>query len=100
MLFSPFAIPVVAILGAFTYLVIQAVAQAISQARRHRMDVELKIALAERGMSAAEIERVVTAMPARSGKDFPEPSERATPSSPLPPHKSLPPHQPVPHSHA
>lgn len=92
MLFSPFAIPIVAILATFGYLAVQAVAQAVCASRKHRVDAELKIALAERGMSAAEIERVVTATPGGGGKEFPSPSERSpsersTPSFPLPPHK-------------
>lgn len=87
MLFSPFAIPIVAIVGTFGYLAIQAVAQAIAETRKHRINAELKIALAERGMSAAEIERVITAAPKDGGVEFPDTSERVTPSSPLPPSK-------------
>ena len=92
MLFSPFAIPIVAILATFGYLAVHAIAQAVCKAKMHRVDAELKMALADRGMSAAEIERVVTAKSKGGGKRCSPTAARyttarTTPTSPLPPHK-------------
>lgn len=87
MLFTLFAIPVVAVLGVFTYLIVQAVAQSVCEASKHRADAELKIALAQRGMSAAEIEQIVAARPGATSHRAPYANERQTPSTAMPPQK-------------
>jgi hypothetical protein len=58
---SPFSIPIVAIASVFIWLSITTVAEAISAAKKHQADAELKRSLAERGMSADEIAMVVRA---------------------------------------
>lgn len=83
-----FAIPIVALLGTFVYLSIQVVAQAMCEASKHRSDAELKITLAQRGMSAEEIERVVRAKPASAPDSIASASDRQ-PSSAMPPRKPL-----------
>jgi hypothetical protein len=60
-LFSAFAIPVVAIIGVFVWLSITAIATAAQNIVKHRNEVELKQMMVDRGMSAEEIERVVRA---------------------------------------
>ena len=60
-LMSPFAIPIVAIVGVFIYLCISAVVNCAQSIVKHRNEVELKQQLADRGMSADEIERIVMA---------------------------------------
>ena len=66
---SPFAIPIVAIVGAFVYLCISAVVNCAQSFVKHRNEVELKQQLADRGMSADEIERVVLATSVSDKKD-------------------------------
>ena len=62
---SPFAIPIVAIISVFTWLLISSVVSVIVSGVKgivkHRNEVELKQMLVDRGMSAEEIERVVNA---------------------------------------
>lgn len=58
-----FSIPIVALVSFFLYSTIDALAKASTEAAKHRSDNELKMVLAQRGMSAAEIERVVAAKP-------------------------------------
>jgi len=58
---SPFAIPLVAIIGVFSWLCISAIVSGVQSIVKHRNEIELKQQLAERGMSAEEIERVVSA---------------------------------------
>jgi hypothetical protein len=64
-MFSPsvivFMVPIIAIVGFFIFIVVQAVANSLSSVAKHRADAELKIVLAQRGMSAEEIVQVVTA---------------------------------------
>jgi hypothetical protein len=60
LIYSPMLIPVVAIVGVFTWLIISSVATAARQIVRHRNEVELKHAMIQRGMSADEIERVLS----------------------------------------
>ncbi len=57
---SPMLIPVVAIVGVFTWLIVSAMANAARQIVKHRNEVELKHAMIQRGMSADEIERVLS----------------------------------------
>lgn len=85
---SAFAIPIVALLACFVYLIVQAIAGAICEARQHRADVELKMALARRGMSADEIVRVVTARRGAASESAPYATETLTPSAAMPPHKA------------
>ncbi len=59
--FSPFSIPLAAIVGAFAWLIISAVATSVRDIVRHRNEVELKQSMIARGMSADEIERVLCA---------------------------------------
>ena len=66
---SPFAIPIVAIVGDFVYLCISAVVNCAQSFVKHRNEVELKQQLADRGMSADEIERVVLATSVSDKKD-------------------------------
>ena len=58
---SPFAIPIVAIIGVFAWMCISAVVNGVQSIVKHRNEIELKQQLVERGMSADEIERVVSA---------------------------------------
>ncbi len=58
---SPFAIPLVAIIGVFSWMCISAIVTGVQSIVKHRNEIELKQQLVERGMSAAEIERVVSA---------------------------------------
>lgn len=58
---SPLAIPVVAIIGVFSWMCISAVVGGVQSIVKHRNEIELKQQLVERGMSAEEIERVVSA---------------------------------------
>lgn len=60
-LMSPIAIPIVAIVGVFLFLCISALANCVQSIVRHRNEIELKQQLVDRGMSADEIERIVTA---------------------------------------
>lgn len=61
MSFHPIIIPVVAIVGVFTWLSITAIVVAVQRIVKHRNEIELKQMLAARGMSADEIERVMRA---------------------------------------
>jgi hypothetical protein len=61
LLFNPFLIPIVAIIGYFAYRIIDSIAVAHRESSKHRQDTELKMVLAQRGMSAEEILRVVNA---------------------------------------
>ena len=65
---SPFTIPIVAIGGAFTWMIIQAIVTAVGDIVKHRNEIELKQTLVDRGMNADEIERIVRATPEDSGK--------------------------------
>lgn len=62
---SPFAIPIIAIISVFTWLMISSVVSVIVSGVKgivkHRNEVELKQMLVDQGMSAEEIERVVKA---------------------------------------
>ena len=58
---SPYAIPLVAIIGAFTWLCMLVVVNGVRSIVRHRNEIELKQQLVDRGMTADEIERVVAA---------------------------------------
>ena len=58
---SPFAIPIVAIICVFAWLIIQSIVSGARGIVKHRNEVELKQMLIERGMSADEIERIVQA---------------------------------------
>jgi hypothetical protein len=58
---SPFSIAIVAIVGVVVYKCISSVANCVNSIVKHRNEVELKQQLVDRGMSADEIVRVVTA---------------------------------------
>lgn len=58
---SPFVIPVVAIVGVFSWLTISSIVSGMRGIVRHRNEVELKQMLVDRGMSADEITQVVMA---------------------------------------
>jgi hypothetical protein len=58
---SPFAIPICAIVGVFAWLCISAITGSVQHIVQHRNEIQLKQLLAERCMSAEEIERVVMA---------------------------------------
>ncbi len=58
---SPFAIPIVAIVSVFVWLIIQSIVSGAQTIVKHRNEVELKQMLIERGLSPEEIERVVQA---------------------------------------
>lgn len=60
---SAFVIPIVAIGGVFLWMTVQAILTGVSDIVKHRNEIELKQTLADRGMSAEEIERVVRATP-------------------------------------
>jgi hypothetical protein len=55
------AIPVIAILSVFTWLIFTVIVSGVKAIVKHRNEVELKQMLVDRGMSADEIERVVKA---------------------------------------
>ncbi len=61
MFYSPFAIPVIAIVSVFTWLLVRAIVSGVQAIVKHRNEVELKQMLVDRGMSVEEIERVVKA---------------------------------------
>ena len=91
-----FSIPIVALVSFFLYSTIDALAKASTEAAKHRSDNELKMVLAQRGMSAAEIERVVAARPRTTGGEEIDEQYVGTcgtvrAGGALPPHK----HQPV-----
>ncbi len=58
---SPFAIPIVAIMSVFAWMIVTAIVSGVQGIVKHRNEVELKQMLVDRGMSADEIERVVQA---------------------------------------
>lgn len=58
---SPFSIPIAAIVCVFAWMIIQAIVSGVSGIVKHRNEIELKQSLADRGMNADEIERVVLA---------------------------------------
>jgi len=57
----PLAIPIIAIVSVFGWLMVQSIVSGVQSIVKHRNEVELKQMLAERGMNADEIERVVRA---------------------------------------
>ena len=61
LLTSPFAIPIVAIVMVFGYLITQSIVAGVRGIVKHRNEIELKQSLIERGLSADEIERIVNA---------------------------------------
>lgn len=86
-LFNPFLIPIVAIAGYFLYRIVDSCNKSHAETVKHKADAELKITLAQRGMSPSEIERVVMA-----GRDQATGAENAEPAeyqftTPLPPNK-------------
>lgn len=58
---SPFSIAIVAIIGAFTWQISNAIVAGVREIVKHRNEIELKQSLVARGMSADEIERIVQA---------------------------------------
>ena len=58
---SPFSIPIVAIVAVFAWMIIQSIVSGVQGIVKHRNEVELKQSLVDRGMSAAEVERVILA---------------------------------------
>ena len=58
---SPFAIPIVAIVSVFAWLIVSSIVAGVQGIVKHRNEVELKQMLVDRGMSPDEIERVVQA---------------------------------------
>lgn len=59
--YSPFAIPIVAIIAVFGWMSVAAVADSVRKIVKNRDEIQLKQMLADRGMSADEIERIVAA---------------------------------------
>lgn len=86
--FAVFLIPIVAVVAFFIFRTVEAVAKATSDAQKHRSDNELKMTLAQNGMSAAEIERVIAAKPGMNRADLESDPQTPFPGSPLPPHKN------------
>jgi hypothetical protein len=66
---NPLSIPIVAIVSVFAWLIIHSVVQGARAIVKHRNEVELKQSLVDRGMSAEEIERVVSATAIEPGED-------------------------------
>lgn len=66
---NPLSIPIVAIVSVFGWLIINSVVQGARAIVKHRNEVELKQSLVDRGMSADEIERVVSATAIEPGED-------------------------------
>lgn len=81
-LFNPFLIPIVAIGGYFLHQIICSVAESYTATSKHRADTELKMQLVQRGMSASEIERILSAT---VGGAVSEPREDL--GAAMPPHK-------------
>lgn len=67
--YSPMAIPIVAIISVFTWLIIQSIVAGARAIVKHRNEVELKQSLVDRGMSADEIERIIHATSLEPDKD-------------------------------
>lgn len=65
---SPFSIPIAAIVCVFGWMIIQAIVSGVSGIVKHRNEIELKQSLADRGMSADEIERIVLASSPREAE--------------------------------
>ena len=63
MLFNPFLIPIVAIVAYFVYCLVDSISKHAAAASKHRADAELKMTLAQQGMSADEILRIVNGQP-------------------------------------
>lgn len=63
---SPMMIPIIAIVGVFLWLIIHSIVAGVQGIVKHRNELELKQTLAQQGMSASEIERVIQA------RSFPE----------------------------
>jgi hypothetical protein len=59
--YSPAAIPIVAIISVFVWLTISAIAETVQKIVKSRDEIQLKQTLADRGLSAEEIERIVVA---------------------------------------
>ncbi len=66
--YSPFAIPIVAILAVFTCSLVSLITSSVRSIVKHRNEVELKQSMIDRGMSADEIERVIRASSPASEK--------------------------------
>lgn len=90
--FVVFLIPIVALICVFVFRAVEAIAKSSSEAAKHRSDNELKMVLAQRGMSASEIERIVAAKPGMNPDDYPIADESARASGALPPNKYQPLH--------
>ncbi len=85
LLFNPFLIPIVAIVGYFGFKAIEAVSSSCTAVSRQKSETELKLVLAQRGMSADEIIRVVSA-----GREELNVGENGINAAPLPPSKGQP----------
>ncbi len=59
--FNPLAIPIIAIVSVFTWLIIASISESISNVMNHRADVDLKMELFSQGVPADEIVRIVEA---------------------------------------
>lgn len=63
MLASPVILLIVVFGAVFLWQIIQSILTSVSDIVKHRNEIELKQTLADRGMSAEEIERIVKATP-------------------------------------
>ena len=59
--FSPFGIPIAAIVCVFIWLSIVSISEAVTKVMKNRTDADLKLELLSRGLSADEIVRIVEA---------------------------------------
>jgi len=58
---SPFGIPIAGIIGAFGWLAIQSISEAVAKVMCNRNNTDLKMELLARGFSSDEIARIVEA---------------------------------------
>ena len=63
---SSFVVLIVVFGCVFLWLIVQAIVTGVSDIVKHRNEIELKQTLADRGMSAEEIVRVVQSTPDKS----------------------------------
>ncbi|MCA9193356.1 MAG: hypothetical protein KDB03_16405 [Planctomycetales bacterium] len=59
--FNPYLIPIILVIGTFLWLIASAILAGVQRIVKHRDECVLKRMLIDRGLSVAEIERVVHA---------------------------------------
>lgn len=59
--FTPFGIPIIAIISVFTWLIVASISEQVGKVMRHKANTDLKLELMARGLSSEEIVRIVEA---------------------------------------